>query len=173
MKNYRELLGNISTLMFDYDGVLNDGQVYLIKDEEPLRTIHVKDGYALQHAVKQGLRIVIISGGSSESVRVRLNKSGISEVFLGVHDKLTFFNEYIAKHKIDVNEVSYMGDDIPDFPVMKVVALPCCPADASNEIKNISLYISNKNGGAGCVRDIIEQVLKVKNKWFNDGSFIW
>ena len=173
MKNYRQLLSNIKIMIFDYDGVLNDGRVLLIKDDEPVRTIHVKDGYALQHAIKQGLEIIIISGGRSENVRTRLERIGIKHIYLGVQNKLTLFQELQQKLNFNLNEILYMGDDIPDYPVMKEVALPVCPADAAEEIKNISQYISSKKGGEGCVRDIIEQVLKVQNKWMNENAFIW
>ncbi|MBU2652294.1 MAG: HAD hydrolase family protein [Bacteroidetes bacterium] len=173
MKNYKELLKDVNTLVFDYDGVLTDGTVILQESGEPLRTANVKDGYALQLAAKNGYRIVIISGGKSTSMHNRFKALNINDIFLGVEKKLDVFNHYIKKHKIDLDHVLYMGDDIPDYEIMKEVGIPVCPADAADEIKRISIYISHLKGGEGCARDVIEQVMKVQNKWMNDGAFHW
>ncbi len=173
MSNYKEDLKNIKTLIFDYDGVLTDGVVLITNTGDQLRTGHVKDGYALQLAVKSGLRIVVISGGFSESVKHRCAALNLTDVFLGIENKLVAFNEYIEKHQIDPKEVLYMGDDIPDFEVMKRVGVAVCPADAAQEIKSISRYISHFEGGKGCVRDIIEQVLKIQGKWMNGNAYHW
>jgi 3-deoxy-D-manno-octulosonate 8-phosphate phosphatase (KDO 8-P phosphatase) len=173
MKNYKEKLSNITTFMFDYDGVMTDGTLTLQHEGQPLRSANVKDGYILQLAIKLGYRIVIISGGYSKSVKNRFGSLKISDVFLGVEDKTVVYNEYIAKHKLNHDEIIYMGDDIPDYRVMKMVGLPVCPSDAVEEIKDISLYISDKGGGKGCVRDIIEQVLKVQGKWMTEESYSW
>jgi len=173
MKNYKELLKDVNTLIFDYDGVLTDGTVILQENGEPLRTANVKDGYALQLAAKNGYRIVIISGGKSASMHNRFKALNINDIFLGVEKKIDVFNQYIKKHKIDLAHVLYMGDDIPDYEIMKEVGIPVCPADAADEIKRISLYISHLKGGEGCARDVIEQVMKVQNKWMNDGAFHW
>lgn len=173
MRNYKEKLSKITTLIFDYDGVMTDGTMILLHEGQPLRSANVKDGYVLQLAIKLGYRIAIISGGFSKSVENRFGTLNISDVFLGVPDKLKVYNEYIEKNNIDPEEIVYMGDDIPDLRVMKQVGVPVCPSDASQEVKDICLYISDKAGGQGCVRDIIEQVLKVQGKWMTEDSFFW
>jgi len=173
MTNYKENLKKITTLIFDYDGVMTDGTLVLQHEGQPLRSANVKDGYALQLAIKLGYNIVIISGGYSKSVENRFGSLNIKDVYLSVKDKLSVFQEHIKNNNIKPEEVVYMGDDIPDYRVMKAVGIPVCPADASEEIKDISVYISDKKGGNGCVRDIIEQVLKVQGKWMTDESFFW
>jgi len=173
MSNYKENLTRITTFIFDYDGVLTNGVVLITNTGDQLRTGHVKDGYALQLAIKSGYRIAVISGGYSESMRHRCNALNLTDVFLGVENKAEIFEEYIRKNNLSVDEVLYMGDDIPDYEVMKMVGMPVCPADAAEEIKSISKYISHFPGGAGCVRDIIEQVMKVQGKWMNGNAFHW
>ena len=173
MANYKELLQHITTFIFDYDGVLTEGIVMLTEDGEPLRSANVRDGYALQLAVKKGYRIAVISGGKSPSMFRRLSSLGIKDIFLGVEHKIQVFEKYLKDNNIDSSEVVYMGDDIPDFQVMKLAAVPACPADAAEEIRAISKYISHYEGGKGCVRDIIEQVLKLQNNWMNDDAFKW
>lgn len=173
IKNYKELLKNIKTIILDVDGVLTDGSVIIASNGEQLRTMHVKDGYALHMASKKKYRIIILSGGRSEVLEARFNYLGIKEVFLGVNDKYGFFSDYIKKNKIKLSEILYMGDDIPDYKVMKKVALACCPADAAEEIKSICQYISPIAGGKGCVRDIIEQIMKVQNNWFDNDAYNW
>lgn len=168
-KSYKEYLKNINTFIFDIDGVLTDGNVMVTTSGEMLRSMNIKDGYALKTAIDRGFNICIISGGSNEGVRHRLNGLGIGNVFLGAHNKIEKLNDYLDSNNIDLKNVLYMGDDIPDYPVMKLVGLPTCPQDAVPEIKAISKYVSHKNGGKGAVRDVIEQVLKVQDKWF--GSF--
>jgi len=168
-KSYKEYLANITTFIFDVDGVLTDGTITVTTDGEMLRTMSIKDGFALKTAVDAGFNICIISGGSNEGVRKRLAGLGIKDIYLGAHNKIEQLNDYMDKHNINKQQVLYMGDDIPDYPVMKLVGLPCCPQDAVAEIKAISKYISHKNGGKGAVRDVIEQVLKVHNKW--NGNF--
>jgi 3-deoxy-D-manno-octulosonate 8-phosphate phosphatase (KDO 8-P phosphatase) len=173
MSNYKELLRNITTFIFDYDGVLTDGTVILTADGDALRTANVKDGYAMQLAVKKGYRMVVISGGYSESMRRRFEALKIKDVFLGVDRKIEVFEKYIHEHQIDPKHVLYMGDDIPDYEVMCKVGVPCCPADAAEEIKAVAKYISHRGGGRGCARDVIEQVMKVQEKWMSDGAFQW
>lgn len=168
-KSYKEYLENINTLIFDVDGVLTDGSVTIMTNGDMLRTMNIKDGYALKTAVDAGYNICIISGGSNEGVRKRLSGLGIKDIYLGAHNKIEQLNEYINNKGVKLENVLYMGDDIPDYPVMKLVGLPCCPQDAAPEIKGISKYISHKNGGKGAVRDVIEQVLKVHDKW--NGNF--
>jgi 3-deoxy-D-manno-octulosonate 8-phosphate phosphatase (KDO 8-P phosphatase) len=165
MIDYRELLKKINTLIFDYDGVLTDGNIWLVSDNNFVRTSNIKDGYILQLAAKKGFKVIIISGSDSETVKKRFLKLGIKDVFVGIENKFEFYKNYITKNNIDSKNVLYMGDDIPDYEIMLNVGLPACPADAVEEIKSISKYISYKNGGQGCVRDIVEQVLKINDKW--------
>lgn len=168
-KNYKEYLEHITTFIFDVDGVLTDGTVTILTDGEMLRRMSVKDGYALKTAIDKGFNMCIISGGSNEGVRLRLKGLGIKDIYLGAHNKIDKLNEYLTKNNIKAEHVLYMGDDIPDYPVMKIVGLPCCPQDAVPEIKLVSKYISHKKGGKGAARDVIEQVLKVQGKW--SGNF--
>lgn len=164
-KSYKEYLEHITTFIFDVDGVLTDGTITLTTSGEMLRTMHTKDGYAMKTAIDAGYNICIISGGSNEGVRVRLRGLGITDIYLGTHNKVEQLDEYLDIYNIKPEQVLYMGDDIPDYEVMKMVGLPCCPQDAVAEIKAISKYVSHKLGGKGCVRDVIEQVLKVQGKW--------
>jgi 3-deoxy-D-manno-octulosonate 8-phosphate phosphatase (KDO 8-P phosphatase) len=173
MSNYKALLQEVDTFIFDYDGVMTDGKVILMEDGQPLRMANVKDGYVLQLIIKLGYNVVIISGGFSRSMENRFETLGIKDVFLGTKNKALILKNYLDEHKIEPEHVVYMGDDIPDFNVMKMVGIPVCPADAVEEIKEISIYISDKNGGQGCVRDIIEQVLKVQGKWMSEEAYNW
>lgn len=168
-KSYKEYLNQISTFIFDVDGVLTDGTVHITSSGEMLRTMNIKDGYALKTAVDKGYNVCIISGGSNEGVRLRLKGLGITDIYLGAHNKIEQLDDYFTKKGITSENALYMGDDIPDYPVMKGIGLPCCPQDAAPEIKAISKYVSHKNGGKGAVRDVIEQVLKVQGKW--NGNF--
>jgi len=164
-KSYKEHLNNITTFIFDVDGVLTDGTVTVTTSGEMLRSMNIKDGYAIKTAVDNGYNMCIISGGSNEGVRLRLQGLGVKDIYLGVHNKTKILNDYLSTHNIDSNNALYMGDDIPDFQVMQLVGLPCCPQDAAPEIKALSNYVSHKNGGKGAVRDVIEQVMKVQGKW--------
>ncbi|UKM63716.1 HAD-IIIA family hydrolase [Flavobacteriaceae bacterium GSB9] len=164
-KSYKEYLEHITTFIFDVDGVLTDGSVTITTNGEMLRTMNTKDGYAIKTALNQGFNVCIISGGTNEGVRVRLNHLGVKHVFLGSDNKIEQLNQYFSDNNIKSENTLYMGDDIPDYPVMNLVGLPCCPQDAVPEIKSISKYISHKQGGKGAVRDVIEQVLKVQGKW--------
>ena len=164
-KSYKEYLADITTFIFDVDGVLTDGTITVTTDGEMLRTMNIKDGFALKTAIDTGFNLCIISGGSNEGVRKRLAGLGIKDIFLGAHNKIEQLETYLDQKNISKSQVLYMGDDIPDYPVMTLVGMPCCPQDAVAEIKAISKYISHKNGGKGAVRDVIEQVLKVQNKW--------
>jgi len=165
MMNVLERFKKISTFIFDIDGVLTDGTVLVLENELQARRMHIKDGFALQMAVKNGYRVKIISGGSSPEVVMRLHKLGVEDVNLSVIDKSSFLTEYMAENELNKEEVLYMGDDIPDIPAMAVVGLACCPADAVIEVKEVAQYISPLNGGFACVRDVIEKVLKVNNHW--------
>lgn len=164
-KNYKQLLRDVKAFVFDIDGVLTDGTVQVLENGEMARTMNTRDGYALQHAVKSGYVIGIISGGRSEPTRSRLEKLGIQDIYLGITDKLDSLKEFMHIHNLKYGNILYMGDDMPDYEVMQKCGIPCCPKDAAQEIKELSVYISDKNGGAGCVRDIIEQVMKVHKKW--------
>jgi 3-deoxy-D-manno-octulosonate 8-phosphate phosphatase (KDO 8-P phosphatase) len=173
MENFKSRLTRVKAFFLDVDGVLTDGSVTLLPDGEQVRMMNIKDGYAMQLAIKKGYIVAIISGGRSEMVRKRLNGLGITEVYLGAHTKIVPFEELLERYQLKPEEVLYMGDDIPDFEVMKHAGVPTCPKDSAPEIKNISIYISDKRGGKGAVRDIIEQVLKVQNKWMDDDGFVW
>lgn len=163
--SYKEYLKHISTFVFDMDGVLTDGNILVNTDGEMFRSMNIKDGYALKTAVEKGYNVCVISGGTNEGVRVRLNNLGIKDVHLGTQHKTQTLNDYLKKNNLKQENVLYMGDDLPDLFVMREVGLPTCPQDAVPEIKAISKYVSHKKGGKGCVRDVIEQVLKVQGKW--------
>ncbi len=173
MSNYKEKLLKVNTFIFDYDGVLSDGQVLLTSDGDALRTANVKDGYAMQLALKKNYRIAIISGGFSESMKRRFEILNIKDVFLGVDKKIDVYNKYLETHNLEKENILFMGDDIPDYEIMLAAGVPTCPSDAVEEIKRIATYISHQPGGHGCVRDIIEQVLKVQGKWMNDDAYHW
>ncbi len=173
MANYKELLKNITTFIFDYDGVLTDGGIITLNDGDPVRITNVKDGYALQLAKKKGYRIAVISGARSASMKHRLNALQITDVFLNVERKLEIYQQYIDSNHLTHAEVLFMGDDIPDYEVMKLAGVSSCPSDAAEEIRSVANYISHFNGGKGCVRDVIEQVLKVQGKWMNDDACHW
>jgi 3-deoxy-D-manno-octulosonate 8-phosphate phosphatase (KDO 8-P phosphatase) len=163
--NVLEHFQDISTFVFDVDGVLTDGGVLLLENGLQARRMNIKDGLALQMAIKNNYRVVIISGGTSEPVINRLQYLGLKEIHLGLKDKLKFLEGLIEPDKLKWAEVLYMGDDLPDLPVLEKVGLPCCPADSAIEVKKISKYISPLNGGYGCVRDVIEKVLKLNGHW--------
>ena len=156
----------ITTFVFDIDGVLTDGGLLILNDGQLARTMNIKDGYAMQLAVKKGYRIVIISGSHSDAVKERLSKLGVTECYMDVHDKKAKLLEIIAQYGLDRQEIMYMGDDIPDLAAMQLVGLPCCPADAVEEIKQSAQYISPFAGGKACVRDVIEKVMQLKGGWF-------
>ena len=165
--SYKQYLKHINTFVFDVDGVLTDGSIQVNSQGEMFRTMNIKDGYALKTAIDKGFNICIISGGTNEGVRVRLQNLGIKDVFLGAHHKIEVLEKYLHNNKIKLENVLFMGDDLPDYEVMQKVGLPVCAQDAVPSIKSISKYISHKDGGKGCVRYVIEQVLKVHDKWFD------
>lgn len=167
-------LKKIRAIFFDVDGVLSAETIQQNENGDPMRTVNIKDGYAMQYAVKQGLILAIITGGRSEAVRRRYESLGLKEVFIGASVKIEIYEQLKQKYNLSDEEIMYMGDDIPDYEVMQVCGLPCCPADAAPEIKGISKYISHKNGGMGCGRDVVEQVLKAKGLWMNNAkAFGW
>jgi 3-deoxy-D-manno-octulosonate 8-phosphate phosphatase (KDO 8-P phosphatase) len=167
-------LKKIKSFVFDVDGVLSPESIPLHVSGEPMRIVNTKDGYAMQLAAKTGFQLGIITGGDSNAVKIRFEKLGFQHIYLRAKDKIAVFRQYLAETGLQPDEVCYVGDDIPDFEIMKTVGLPCCPADAVPEIKAVALYISPKKGGDGVGRDIIEQVLKVQNIWMQDDTaFGW
>jgi 3-deoxy-D-manno-octulosonate 8-phosphate phosphatase (KDO 8-P phosphatase) len=173
MANFTEDLQKIKAFVFDIDGVLSQQTISLDNEGVPMRTINLRDGYALQLAVRNGYEVCVISGGDSISFKKRLNKLGVSNVYLSVSEKAAILEKFMTDSNLDREEVLYMGDDIPDYNVMKMAGVAVCPGDADNEIKQISMYISDKTGGNGCVRDVIEQVMRLHGKWMNNDAFIW
>lgn len=165
---FLQKLKEITTFIFDVDGVLTNGDILASESGEFLRTFNIKDGYALQLAVKRGYHVCIISGGKGTAMEKRFAGLGITSVFLGVSDKVQVFHDYLRNFGINATEVLYMGDDVPDLKVMKLVGLPTCPADAIPDIKAISHYISPYTGGKTAVRDIIEKTMRVQEKWFDE-----
>ena len=155
----------VTTFIFDIDGVLTDGTLLVLHDGLQARQMHVKDGFGLQMALRHRYRVFIVSGGVSEEARKRLEYLGLTDIHLGIGDKTTFVSDILKSNKIKWAEVLFMGDDLPDIPLMSKVGLSACPADAVNEVKAIVKYISPINGGWGCVRDVIEKVLKVNGHW--------
>lgn len=164
-KSYKEIMNDITTFIFDVDGVLTDGSVQVAPNGEMLRTMNIRDGFAMKAAIESGYNVCIISGGNNEGVRTRLKNLGITDIYMAIPNKVDCFKEYCELYSISSENILYMGDDIPDFHVMKLVGLPSCPQDSCPEIKAISSYISHINGGKGAVRDVIEQVMKVHGKW--------
>ena len=155
----------IKTFVFDMDGVLTDGSLIITNDNQWLRRMNIRDGYALQLAVKSGFNIIVISGSDSPQVADRLQKLGVINVFMNVKEKEKFLREFFLKNKLMLSETLFMGDDIPDYSCMKIVGIAACPVDAAFEIKEIAAYISPLRGGYGCVRDVLEKVMKLNNKW--------
>ncbi len=169
LDNFKERLKNIRAIVFDIDGVFSNN-IIISNDGDLLRTINVKDSFALQYAIQiDAFFIGIITQGDSERVKSKFNSLGINDVYLRSYNKIVDFEHFIKKHDLQPDEVMYMGDDIPDHEIMQKVGLPCCPADAAEEIKKLSVYISHKKGGEGCVRDIVEQILRAQNKWVKIG----
>lgn len=167
-------LRKIRAIVFDLDGVLSKSTISLGMDGTPLRTVNIKDGYAIQLAVKMGLNIAIISGCRIDAVRKRYEGLGMTDVYLGAAVKIKVYEEFLAKHDLKEDEVMFMGDDIPDLEVMRRVGCPVCPKDACNEVKEVSIYVSDYEGGCGCGRDVIEQTLKAQGKWLRDErAFGW
>lgn len=160
-------------MAFDVDGVLGGATIYIVGGQ-PVRTANVKDGYALQMAVKSGYQMAIFSGGRSEAVEERYKALGFQDVYMACHCKMDVLDQWMAKHNLSPEEIVYMGDDIPDYEVMKRVGCSCCPSDAAHEIKAIATYVSPAEGGQGCARDVIEQILRANDQWMaNAEAFEW
>ncbi len=167
-------LGRIRALAFDVDGVLSAQTMTLGADGSPLRTVNVKDGYAIRLAARLGLSVAIITGGGAEEICTRYRALGVEDIYLGAAVKITEYGKFLRKHALAEDEVLYMGDDVPDYEVMLRCGCPCCPSDAAAEVKQISLYVSHLAGGQGCARDVIEQVLRAQGKWMSDRTaFGW
>jgi len=173
MQNLNEILQHITTFIFDFDGVMTDGSVFCDFDGHPLRATNVKDGYAVQLASKLGYNVAVISGAVCPSTIVRMNSLGVTDVFTGIPNKVLKLKEYMKEKNLKPEEIVFMGDDIPDLQVMKEVGLPACPADAVPEVHKISKFVSEKPGGKGAVRDLIERVLKVQGKWMTAEAYSW
>lgn len=171
--NYKITLKHITTFVFDFDGVLTDGKVYLLPPDQFVRTMNTRDSYAIQYAAKKGFRIAIITGGNNEMVRERMEYLGVKDVFLKASLKLPVFEKFLDENSIAFENALYMGDDLPDYGAIKKAAIGACPKDAAEEIKTIADYISPIEGGKGCVRDVIEQVLKSQGKWFDENNLEW
>ena len=163
--NILEKFKAIKTFIFDMDGVLTDGSLLILNDGEWLRKMDIKDGYSMHVAANHGYRMAVISGSTSQASKARLLHLGVKDVFMKVADKRKLLESYIEEHHLNADEVLFIGDDIPDYDCMDVVGLSCCPADAVNELKQIVKYVSPFNGGHGCVRDVVEKVLKLNGNW--------
>ncbi|MBO7201593.1 MAG: HAD hydrolase family protein [Bacteroidales bacterium] len=173
MMNYKNKLHKIKAFVFDFDGVMTDGAVWVYADKETVRAGNIKDGYAIQYAVKKGYLVAVISGATSLSINNRMESLGVTDIYTGAGNKIVVFKQFLDENMLQPDEVLYMGDDIPDYEVMRQVGVATCPADAAIEIKEIADYISHLRGGEGCVRDVIEQVLRLHNNWFHPDAVNW
>lgn len=164
----------IKAVVLDVDGVLSCQTISMDAQGEPQRSINIQDGYAIQLAKKMGLRIAIITGGRTPAIRLRYEYLGVEDIYLGSAVKINTYEDFLKKYGYDNQEILYMGDDIPDFEILKVCGCPCCPADAASDVREICTYVSHRNGGEGCVRDVIEQVLRAQGKWLSSAeAFGW
>jgi 3-deoxy-D-manno-octulosonate 8-phosphate phosphatase (KDO 8-P phosphatase) len=171
--NYKEIFKNISTVVLDVDGVLTNGDIILMPGMQPVRKMNAKDGYAMQLAVRNGIRMAIITGGRSPEVKERLQGLGITDIYLGASSKMESYEDLKMCYDLKDDEILYMGDDLPDYDIMKIVALAAAPQDAAPEIKSVADYVSPVNGGKGCVRDVLEQLLKIQGKWARSEDRTW
>ncbi len=167
---FKQDLKKIKAFVFDVDGVLTNGNLYIFPDGKLIRKMNAKDGYALKLAIQKGYKVGIITGGREKEIKLRLEKLGVHEVYLNANDKLPKLMDFIKKHNLKKDQILYMGDDIPDIEVLRYAHVSCCPKNAVNEVLNICNYISYKKGGEGCVRDVIEQTMKVAKKWDLNGK---
>lgn len=167
-------LQRIRAIIFDVDGVLSSETITLAADGEPLRTVNIKDGYAIQLAVKMGLRIVILTGATTEAVRLRYQRLGVNDIYMGCAVKIRTYEEFLKQYRLTDDEVMYMGDDVPDLEILRRVGCPVCPADACSDVKDTCIYISPRRGGYGCGRDVIEQTLRAQGHWLSsEKAFGW
>ncbi|MBR1765482.1 MAG: HAD hydrolase family protein [Bacteroidales bacterium] len=173
MINYKEKLQPVKAFVFDFDGVMTNGDVWVFGDGETVRCGNIKDGFAVQYAVKKGYIVALISGATSKSIDNRMKMLGVEQVYTGCADKIKTYDEFLKNNDLTDEQVLCMGDDLPDYPMMKRVGVSACPADAAVEIKEIADYISLYPGGKGCVRDVIEQVLRLHGNWFHPDAVVW
>lgn len=171
--NYKETFKNITTVVLDVDGVLTNGDIILMPGMQPVRKMNAKDGYAMQLAIRNGIRMAIITGGRSPEVKERLQGLGITDIYLGASSKMESYEDLKMCYDLKDDEILYMGDDLPDYDIMKLVALAAAPQDAAPEIKSVADYVSPVNGGKGCVRDVLEQLLKIQGKWARSEDRTW
>lgn len=172
MAFFKEDLMKVSAFIFDVDGVLSNECIVIDSSGEMLRTANTKDGYAIQYAIKKGYPVAIITGGVSNAVEKRYRGLGVEDIYMGSKNKIKDFKDFIEKHDLNPEHILYMGDDLPDYEVMKRIGIPTCPSNAVEQIKAISNYISDKEGGYGCVRDVVEQVLRAHSKWLETDTNI-
>jgi len=172
MQLFKEDLKNVKAFVFDVDGVFSRHEMSISPEGDLIRTSCTKDGYAMMYCTKKGYPVGIISGGMAPGVRERFQKLGIKDIYLGIANKMEALNEFKEKYNLQLEHIMYMGDDIPDYNVMRAVGMPVCPADACEEIKAISRYISDTPGGLGCVRDVVSQVLKAKGEWMDTHCYV-
>ncbi len=173
MNNFKEELGKVRGFVFDVDGVLSNSRIYLHPEHHLMRTMNIKDGYAIQYSIRKGYPVGIITGGNSKAVETRFRNLGVTDIYLQSKNKQQHLADFLSKYDLKAENILYMGDDLPDYLVMKEVGFPTCPSDAVEEIKAISIYISDKPGGEGCVRDVIEQVLRLQGRWMGPDAFTW
>ena len=169
-KNFKELIANVEAIVLDVDGVMTDGGIIPLPDGDFIRKYNAKDGYALAYAVKHGFNVCVISGGFGLTLESRMKRLGIENYYLGCMDKISAIEEFVAKCGVSLENTIYMGDDIPDLECMRLVGIPVAPADACSEVLEAAVYISEHKGGAGAVRDVLEQVLRVQGKWALDSK---
>ena len=167
-RNFKEIIADVEALIVDVDGVMTDGKIIPIEGGDFIRCYYAKDGYALAYAVKHGCNVCVISGGFGANLESRMRRLGIEHYYLGCMDKIAALADFAAKTGVNLKNAIYMGDDIPDLECMQQVGVPVAPADACSEVLDAALYVSEYNGGAGAVSDIIEQVLRVQGKWALD-----
>lgn len=173
MINYKEKLAPVRAFVFDFDGVMTDGSVWVYADREAVRCGNIKDGFAVQYAVKKGYIIAVISGATSASIDNRMHMLGVDQCYTGCGDKIKTYNEFLRRNNLTDEQVLCMGDDLPDYPILRRAGVSTCPADAAVEIRDMVDYVSLYNGGHGCVRDVIEQVLRLQGNWFHEDAVIW
>ena len=173
MINYKEKLAAVKAFVFDFDGVMTNGDVWVYADREAVRCGNIKDGFALQYAVRKGYLVAVISGATSASIDNRMAMLGVNHCFTGCGDKLPVFEQFLRDHSLSPDQVLCMGDDLPDYPILRRAGISACPADAAVEIKQMVDYVSPFPGGRGCVRDVIEQTLRLHNNWFHTDAVIW
>lgn len=163
--NYKTLLNKVNVFIFDVDGVMNNGKIMITNEGEMYREMDTRDGFALKYALIKDYKVGVISGGTNQGVRKRLELLGVNKVYLGIHEKDIAFDDFTKTFNVNPQEVLYMGDDVPDIPAMQKAGVATCPQDAVSDVKKIADYVSHKKGGDGCVREIVEQVMRVQNKW--------